>query len=193
MAQAAETPLVPAGSRRPFRSASTGEDPAAHRSATSTCLRQDVRTSHSEREASRARSYSCATGLRWRNQDLFRLDAGCLDHPLPALEVLREPGAELGGRAAALSDRAELVELLPGLPLGERSTDCLVQQADDRRRKAGRADDAEALRVLLEPREAAFRHGRHVRVVGMALFGADREHLEAFLLHLLRNADHRIE
>src|SRR5688572_5230423 len=123
----------------------------------------------------------------------FGLYARRLDDPFPAGAVAREPGAEILGRAAALGDRAERLELVARIGLGERGAHRLVQAPDYGSRRARGRHHAEPLRVLLEAGKAAFRHCRRVRVVGMAPLGARREHLEALLRDVVGDADHRIE
>src|SRR5687768_15291237 len=108
----------------------------------------------------------------------FGLDAGGLDDALPAAAVFHEPAAEMLGRAAAPGNGAEGPKFLARFGLGKRSAHRLVQPADDRARRAGGGHHAQALRVLLEAREAAFRHGGRVGIVGMAPLRAGSEHLE---------------
>ena len=88
-------------------------------------------------------------------RDSLRLDAGRLDHALPALQILRQPGAEFGGRAAAFGDSAELFILSLVSGFASEARIGFVQPADHRRRHARGPDQAEALRVFLESREAA--------------------------------------
>src|SRR5258708_1999442 len=89
-----------------------------------------------------------------RGAHSFCFDAGCLDHPGPLIDLVRDMLFEVGGRARH-HHATEGSKLPLYLSIGERSVDFLIELVDDLRGRIPGCSDAVPLTRLKARQEFA--------------------------------------